>query len=113
MSVNVYDLANELERGIRQLDEFKAALAAKDKIATDAEAQEIWNEFTAMQAKIQMMMQTGQMPTQDDQEKMADLTKRIEGNATLKAYFDEQQRLSVYIQDIEKIVFGPLQDLAN
>lgn len=35
---NIYDLANELERGIRALPEYKNLLEKKEAIATDTEA---------------------------------------------------------------------------
>ena len=38
---NIYDLANELERGIRALPEYKNLVEKKEAIATDAEASEI------------------------------------------------------------------------
>ncbi|MFC3928487.1 YlbF/YmcA family competence regulator [Streptococcus caprae] len=113
MTVNVYDLANELERGIRALPEYKAVQEAKTAIAADATASQLWDRFVASQEKIQVLMQTGQMPSQEDQDEMKELGEAIEGNATVKAYFDAQQRLSVYIQDIERIIFTPLQELAN
>ena len=111
MTVNVYDLANELERGIRSLPEYEAVLAAKARIDSDEEAQKLWAEYTQVQNRIQMAMQMGQMPSEDEQKDMAELGQRIEANAVLKNYFDQQQRLAIYIQDIEKIVFSPLQDL--
>ncbi|MDU2623021.1 MAG: YlbF/YmcA family competence regulator, partial [Streptococcus lutetiensis] len=36
---------------------------------------------------------------------------KIEANPVLKAYLGAQQSLSVYVADLEKIIFGPLQDL--
>ena len=44
---------------------------------------------------------------------MQELGAKIEGNPVLKDYLDAQQALSVYVADIEKIVFGPLQDLVK
>lgn len=111
MSVNVYDLANELERGIRQLPEYQAVVEAKKIIKGDDQAKELWDEFMAFQTKIQGLMQSGQLPTEEDQKVMEELGKRMEANPQVKHYFDNQQRLSVYIADIEKIVFSPLRDL--
>lgn len=111
MTVNIYDLANELERGIRQLPEYQAVLAAKQVIASDAEAKALWDEFVAFQTKLQGMMQSGQMPSDEDQETMTALGQRLEANPKVKDYFENQQRLSIYIADVEKIVFQPLKDL--
>ena len=38
---NIYDSANELSRGLRELPEYKAVKAAKDAISADAEASKI------------------------------------------------------------------------
>lgn len=113
MTKNIYDLANELERSIRQLPEYQAVQKAKTAIDEDDVAKELWSEFVTMQEKMHTLMQTGQMPSQDDQKMMMALSERIEDNAILKQYFDEQQRLSVYVTDLEKIVFAPLQDLVK
>ena len=51
------------------------------------------------------------MPSQDEQKKMQELGQKIEANPILKAYIEAQQALSVYLSDIEKIVFGPLAEL--
>ncbi|MGF0111357.1 YlbF/YmcA family competence regulator [Streptococcus sp. SGI.013] len=113
MSTNVYDLANELERAIRLLPEYKAVEEAKQQIEADSAAQSLWSDFVAMQEKMQGLMQTGQMPSQEDQTAMMELGQKIEANSILKNYFDQQQRLSIYIADIEKIVFAPLQELVK
>ena len=41
---NIYDSANELSRGLRELPEYKAVKAAKDAISADAEASKIFTE---------------------------------------------------------------------
>ena len=111
MTVNIYDLANNLERGIRQLPEYQAVLESKKAIDANSDAKVLWEEFVAFQTKLQGMMQAGQMPSQEDQTAMEELGRRLEANPTVKAYFEQQQRLSVYIADVEKIVFQPLKDL--
>ena len=70
-----------------------------------------FKEFTDFQQGLYAKLQSGQMPTGDEQAKMQELGAKIEANPVLKAYLDAQQALSVYVSDIEKIVFGPLQDL--
>ena len=111
--MNVYDLANKLEREIRQLPEYQEAQATKQAIAEDAVANSIFQEFLALQQGFQTAMQTGQMPSEEDQKAMQLVSEKIEQNELVKSYFDQQQRLSVYMQDIEGIVFKPLQELFN
>lgn len=111
MTTNIYDLANELERGIRALPEYQILVEKKAKIDADPEAKDLFSEFTSFQEGLYQAMQAGQMPSQDDQKKMQELGQKIEANPILKAYIEAQQALSVYLGDIEKIVFGPLAEL--
>ena len=51
---NIYDLANELERGIRALPEYKTLVEKKEAIAADAEASALFKEFTDFQVGFTM-----------------------------------------------------------
>ena len=46
---NIYDLANELSRGIRDLPEYKAVLASKEAIDADADAKALFGDYLAFQ----------------------------------------------------------------
>ena len=108
---NIYDSANELSRGLRELQEYKAVKEAKDAIAADAEASKIFADYLAFQQEIQVMAQTGQMPDASFQGKMDSISKQIEGNELVSSFFNKQQQLSIYLSDIERIVFEPISEL--
>lgn len=108
---NIYDSANALSRGLRELPEYKAVKEARDAIQVDAEASKIFADYIAFQHEIQVMAQTGQIPDASFQEKMESFGKQIQGNALLSAFFAKQQQLSIYLSDIEKIVFEPISEL--
>lgn len=108
---NIYDLANELERGIRALPEYKTLVEKKEAIAADAEASALFKEFTDFQEDFYAKMQAGKMPTAEEQASVQELGQKVEANALLKEYLTAQQGLSVYLNDIERIIFKPLQEL--
>ena len=108
---NIYDSANELSRGLRELPEYKAVKEAKDAIQADAEANKIFEDYIAFQQEIQMMAQTGQLPDASFQGKMDSISKQIEGNDLVSSFFNKQQQLSIYLSDIERIVFEPISEL--
>ncbi|MCY7077207.1 YlbF/YmcA family competence regulator [Streptococcus oralis] len=108
---NIYDTANELSRGLRELSEYKAVKEAKDAIQADEQASKIFADYIAFQQEIQVMAQTGQMPDASFQEKMQTFSNLIQGNALLSDFFAKQQQLSIYLSDIEKIVFEPVSEL--
>ena len=108
---NIYDLANELERGIRALPEYKTLVEKKEAIAADPEASALFKEFTDFQEDFYAKMQAGTMPTAEEQAAVQELGQKVEANALLKEYLAAQQGLSVYLNDIERIIFKPLQEL--
>ncbi|MGT2832114.1 YlbF/YmcA family competence regulator [Streptococcus halotolerans] len=113
MSTNIYDLANELERSIRALPEYQVVADAKAKIDANPEAKALFDEFVAFQEDLYQKMQSGQMPTEDDQKAIQSMTEKMEADTVVRDYFNAQQALSVYISDIERIVFKPLQELTE
>ena len=113
MSTNIYDLANELERGIRSLPEYQTVADAKSKIDNAPESKALFDEFITFQEDLYQKMQSGQMPTEDDQKAIQSMTEKMEANTSVRDYFNAQQALSVYISDIERIVFKPLQELTG
>lgn len=111
MSQNLYDIANNLERAIRQLPEYQAVEAAKQAVLADATAKAIFEDYTGYQRQVQAHLQAGTIPEGDVEAKMQGFFQQIQGNALLSAYFGKQQQLSVYISDLERIIFKPLQEL--
>ncbi|MBY5034809.1 YlbF/YmcA family competence regulator [Streptococcus gallolyticus] len=111
MSINIYDIANELERAIRHLPEYKAAEVAKVAVESNPEAKKIFDAYMDYQKDIQAKLQSGQMLEDDVQAKMQDFSRQVQGNPILTDYFTKQQQLSLYISDLEKLIFKPLQDL--
>ena len=87
---NIYDSANELSRGLRELPEYKAVKAAKDAISADAEASKIFTEYV-LQEEFKTS-QTGQMPDASFQAKMEGFGKQIQGNSLLSEFFTKQQQ---------------------
>lgn len=113
MTTNIYDIANELERAIRHLPEYQTVADAKAKIDEDAASKALFDDFIAFQEDLYQKMQSGQMPTEEDQKAIQSMTEKMEANTTVRDYLNAQQALSVYISDIERIVFKPLQELTG
>lgn len=111
MTQNIYDIANELERSIRQLPEYKVVEGAKAAIEADSDSKALLESYVSFQSEVQNQLQAGNMPADDFQERLQDFNQKIQANPLLADYFAKQQQLSIYIADIEKIIFKPLKDL--
>lgn len=108
---NIYDAANELNRCLRGLPEYQAVVQAKEEIAKDAEAQAIFEEYIQFQNELQRMAQTGQAPEADLEGRMREFSEKIQGNESVSNFFAKEQQLGVYLRDLERIVFEPVQEL--
>ena len=107
---NIYDLANELSRTLRDLPEYKV-VESKKAVDADSEAKALFKDYLAFQQELQAMAQSGQMPTQEVQDKMKSFGEKIQVNPALTEFFNKQQQLSIYLADIERIIFDPVQEL--
>ena len=107
---NIYDSANELSRGLRELPEYKAVKAAKDAIAADAEASKIFYRicyFPRGNSKTSADRSNARrfLPSEDGR-----LGKQIQGNSLLSEFFTKQQQLAIYLSDIEKLFSNQFQN---
>lgn len=113
MTTNIYDLANELERGIRKLPEYQMVVDARASVDANPDSKALFAEFYAFQEDLYQKMQSGQMPSEDDQKAIQSMTEKIEADPSVRDYFNAQQALATYMSDLERIIFKPLKELAD
>ena len=93
--VNIYDKANEFERALRESDEYKASVAASEALYADEEANSLYTEFVSKQKELMESAQTGAQPTEEE----------------LQVFEEIQQKLQFLIEDLNKIMYKPLDEL--
>lgn len=98
MVVNIYDTANELERQMRQTQEFIGLKEAFDDLKADKEATDLFVKFQAKQAAAQQKQMQGQEISEDE-------IKEIQ------ALMAKEQQVDQMIQQLNQIITGPLQEL--
>ncbi|MNT99248.1 hypothetical protein D3C72_2420540 [compost metagenome] len=67
--------------------------------------------FRSKQNEMQQKMMSGQMPDQEEMEKMEKQFELLSQNPNILRLFDAERRLSVIIQDVNKIITDSLQHL--
>lgn len=108
---NVYDTANQLEREIRDLDQFKALSASFGKLKESKPAYDLFKEFQSFQQDIQQRMAAGEEMTDDDAAKAQKLAERIQKEPLIKDLMDKEQSFSLVINDLNRIIMDPLREL--
>lgn len=108
---NIYDTANQLERDLRALPAFQNLKEAFAEIKADEEASCLFDEFKAAMHSFQMKQMAGQQPEQAEVEQMQTLSAKVSENAAIKKLMESEQQLSQVIEDMNRIITKPLQEL--
>ena len=108
---NIYDTANQLERDLRELQEFKTVKESFEAIYADETAKALFDEFRTVNIELQQKQFSGQEITEEDIQKAQELRQKVSENEHIKALMESEKRLNTIMQDINRIITNPLQEL--
>lgn len=109
--MNVYDKAHDLAKAIKESSEVADITNAMKLVEADPEAKAMLDNFRQSQMELQQKMMTGEMPPQEEMEKMEKLFEVLNLNLGIRRLFDAERRLSVIIEDVNKIITESLSQL--
>lgn len=109
--MNIYDKAHDLAKALKESKEVEEITSAMKLIETNPEAKKMLDDFRERQMEVQQRMMSGDMPAQEEMEKMEKLFEVLSLNLNIRRLFDAERRLSVIIEDVNKIIADSLQDL--
>ncbi|MDO4813549.1 MAG: YlbF family regulator [Gemella sp.] len=107
----LYDTANELERALRADENYKAVEKAFENLEKNEESKNLYKEFISTQNEFMELVNTGQEPSEDALAKFQTLQTKLVADDNVSALIQAQQRLQVTIEDIQKTIFKPLEEL--
>ncbi|UJF15196.1 YlbF family regulator [Jeotgalibaca sp. MA1X17-3] len=108
---NIYDLAYELEKGLRTQPSFLELTSAYEEVKGNEEAYALFQEFTAMQQELQMKQMSGEGLSEEYIEQAQEIAGRASTNEMIQKMMTAEQQLGTVIEDVNKIIMKPLQDL--
>lgn len=109
--MNIYDKAHELAAALKDSQEVAEITAAMKLVEADPESKRMLDDFRIRQNEVQQRMMTGEMPTQEEMEQMEKQFEGLSLNLNIRRLFDAERRLSVIIQDVNKIITDSLAHL--
>lgn len=109
--MNIYDKAHDLAKAMKESQEVQEITSAMKLIEGDAESKQMLDNFRQRQMEIQQRIMSGDMPSQEEMEKMEKLFEVLSLNLNIRRLFDAERRLSTIIEDVNKIISDSLQDL--
>jgi len=108
---NIYDLAYNLEKGLRESDEFQKLKMAYDNVMNNPSTKRMFDDFRQTQLELQQKQMQGMEITEEEiaqAKRVVDLVQQQEDIAEL---MNEEQRLNTLISDISKIITKPIEEL--
>ncbi len=111
MMANIYDIAHELGKTIKESDEFKLLKQLHEEIEKDQAANQMLENFRRMQMELQQKQMQGMQITEEEAQKAQQLFELVQQQPIISKMMEAEQRLSVIITDINRIITEPLEEL--
>ena len=101
---NIYDLAHEMARSLKETDQFKEYQRCKALIDADESLKKMMDDFNAKSMLVQSALMTGQQPDEEAMQQVQSASAIIMQDPTCMQYINAQFALSQIINDIYKIL---------
>ena len=100
---NVYDIAHELVRSLRETDQYKDFVDAKKALDANPQISAMMNDFQEKSMEFQTKTMSGQEPDADALDQIQKLYGIVMSDPLASSYFNAQLQLQTILGDIFKI----------
>ncbi|WP_174730555.1 YlbF family regulator [Mesobacillus harenae] len=111
MGVNLHDSAYDLEKAVRQSDEYANLKNLYTEINEDETARRMFENFRNIQMELQQKQMTGQEISQEEVEQAQKTVALVQQHDKISKLMEAEQRMSTVIQEINQIIMKPLEEL--
>lgn len=111
MAVNLHDAAYDLEKAIRNSNEFSDLKKMYDAVNADEAARTMFENFRNIQMQLQQKQMMGEDITQEEVEQAQKTVALVQQHETIGKLMEAEQRMSVIINELNQIIMKPLEEL--
>ena len=111
MTINLHDRAYELEKAIRNSDEYTTLKKNYDEVNADESAKQMFEKFRTMQVELQQKQMMGQEIQQDEIAQAQMLVSDVQKNEKISKLMEAEQRMSTIVTELNQIILKPLEEL--
>ncbi|GAB4073902.1 YlbF family regulator [Barrientosiimonas marina] len=108
---NIYDSAYDLEKAIRNSDEFTRLKQAYDAVMADESAKQMFNNFRNTQMALQEKQMQGEEISEQEVEEAQKVVETVQQHDDISKLMEEEQNLNVVINEVSQIITKPLEEL--
>jgi cell fate (sporulation/competence/biofilm development) regulator YlbF (YheA/YmcA/DUF963 family) len=111
MAVNLYDSAYEMEKAIRNSEEYVNLRKLYDEVNNDESSRRMFESFRNIQMQLQQKQMMGQEISQEEVEQAQKTVALVQQHDAISRLMDAEQRMSMVIAEINKVIMKPLEEL--
>jgi cell fate (sporulation/competence/biofilm development) regulator YlbF (YheA/YmcA/DUF963 family) len=111
MAVNLHDAAYELEKAIRQSDEYSHLQQMYKEVNADAEAKAMFDNFRQIQMNLQQKQMMGAEISEQEIQQAQATVALVQQNEKISRLMQAEQRMSMIIGELNQIIMKPLEEL--
>ncbi|GGA73298.1 YlbF family regulator [Ornithinibacillus halotolerans] len=108
---NMYDSAYDLEKAIRDSEEFKGLKDTFEAVMNDPSAKKMFEDFRDTQMELQQKQMQGQDITEEEIEKARQVVELVQQHEGISKLMEAEQRLNLVINELSQIITKPLEEL--
>ncbi|WP_332694089.1 YlbF family regulator [Halalkalibacter lacteus] len=108
---NVYDKAHELKSTLAESEEFATLKSLHVQIDADEIAKRMLDNFRKLQLELQQKQMQGVQITEEEAQQAQQQFELVQQHELISKLMEAEQRLSVIIGDVNKIITEPLEEI--
>lgn len=101
---NVYDLAHELARSLKETDQYKDMKKFRDQVNANESLKKMVDDFGALSVELQSALMSGQQPDEELMKKFQATQAIVMQDPTCAALLNAEMAFSTIIADISSIL---------
>jgi cell fate (sporulation/competence/biofilm development) regulator YlbF (YheA/YmcA/DUF963 family) len=111
MAINLHDAAYELEKAVRQSEEYTRLKTMYQEVNADESSKKMFESFRDIQMRLQQKQMMGEEITQEEVEQAQQTVALVQQNPKIAQLMEAEQRMSMVIADMNQIIMKPLEEL--
>lgn len=108
---NLYDQAYDLEKTVRESDEFNKLTTTYEEVMNNEEAKELFEKFRNTQISIQEKQLSGAEVSENEMKAAELVVQQVQGNSLIQQLIEAEQRMNLVLTEISQIITKPLEEL--
>ncbi|MBS4198512.1 YlbF family regulator [Bacillus sp. FJAT-49732] len=111
MATNLFDYAYDLEKALRNSNEFIHLKMMYTEVENDEIAKSMFDAFRNIQMNLQQKQMEGRDITETEIMEAQEIANQVQGNEKVTRLMEAEQQLSMSINELNKIIMKPLDEL--